>query len=305
MEEGPEGLDPLLPHELPDEVERGDLARRKPRRRPLPVFVGGARYWESTSGAYVSNRLAIPIAVTCGLLYVAFQTAPCWFALVLGGLGTRGDFGICALICIGLAFLWAIALSWACRDRLAEAAARRGWRKRRAIAAEMVRAAHGKDVAFLLYVGIAHGIARIHPPGSFQDFLAFLDVQKERLVVWWVKGRESGVFQIPKSGVIRVWPVELWRKHGSNVSVDAGPPDLMVPYVEYMDPVLQRVQILSFESAEEVTPAKIQWATGFLADRLSVWLVGRRLSEVFVPASVRAIQPRGGAPEGSTIRQSP
>jgi hypothetical protein len=178
---------------------------------------------------------------------------------------------------------------------VAEWFALRDHTKRRRIRREMLLYAFNCHVEHLTQVGVRYGLVRSVPPGTFSDFIGYLDLRPDAVEVWWVSGREAGGFLVPKAWIARVWPVELWLR--GNVPVPEGPPALVAPYIEYIDPRTQTTRILSFESAESVVPDKIAEESKWLADRLCKWFYGKSLAEVYVPPRLRS--PGGRWAEGT------
>lgn len=297
------GPDAVLPHELTDEMERGALGDDRPRPRATPDRLPpGGPGGESTSGRYESAVWAFPLLATLGLLGIGFLVG---LVAVIVALASTPSAGIPAYgpavkgavfiaIVVAILVLAATAVVWATRRNVAEWFAQRDHGKRRSLRQEMLLQAFNCHVERMTQVGIGYGLVRALPPGTFSDFIGYIDLRPDAVEVWWVRGREAGGFLVPKAWIARVWPVELWLK--GTVPASDGPPELVVPYIEYVDPRTQTTRILSFEAAESVVPDRIAEESKWLAERLCKWFYGKSLAEVYVPTRLRA--PGGGWADG-------
>jgi hypothetical protein len=283
----------VLPHERWAELERENLQDRLKRPRAMPARLPTAGGGEETSRHYNTLRLSIPLMATLAvpvvLLYVgpfllpALMTMPLW--------STPGAVET-AWIIVGLVLLLSavcLCLLWVFRDQVAETWARRRAMRLRRMRRDLILGAFGRNCDPMTQIGVRYGLQRSEPPGSFHDFIGFLELADNGIEVWWAKGKQAGGFLIPRSWIVRIWPVEVWTK-GASASV-LGPPTVVVPYVEFRDPRTGGVRILSMESAEAVTPAGIIEGSRILADRLCGWLYGQAMERIWVPPADRAMSP--------------
>lgn len=287
----------VLPHEQWAELERDDLLERSRRPRAMPSRLPTGGGGEETSRHYSTLRLAIPLASTVGagllLLYAgplampALGTLPLWAPPG----ATKAAWVVAAVV--GVVIVAGLALLWAFRDRLAELWSRHRAARLRRMRRDLILGAFARDCQPMTQVGVRYGLQRSDPPGSFHDFIGFADLLEHGMEIWWAKGKQAGGFLIPRSWIVRIWPVEMWTKGASPSALR--PPDAMVPYVEFRDPRSSGVRILSFESAEEVTPKRILDSSLLLGDRMCHWLYGKPMGEVWVPPWERDHPPGGFA----------
>ncbi len=279
--------DAVLPHERWAELEREDLQdrQRRPQASTQRLPIGGRG--EETNRRFSILRTAIPLVPTLVLpvllVYVVPMLLPLLIALHLAG--ARWVWPALA-VAVGPT-VPGVVLLWVFRDRLAEAWSQRHARRLRQMRSEMITGAFGRNCVHMTQVGVRYGLERSDPPGSFHDFIGFIELTDHGIEVWWARGKQVGGFLIPRSCIVRVWPVEIWTR--GSVPSPLRPPAAMVPYVEFRDPRTSKVHILSFESAEEVTPDGILTASRQLADQLCLWFCGQLMDRIWVPPSHRGI----------------
>lgn len=280
----------VLPHEKWAELERDDLQERKKRPKAMPARLPATGGGESTSKQYLSARLSIPLTPTILVPLLATWVLPVGFAGAMAattGGGSSNTWTTVLVIAslIGLLTLGGIIALWIFRDPIAEWWAGRRAEKLRGVRRDLIMSAFGRNCHHMTQVGVRYGLQRSEPLGSFHDFIGFVELMDHGIEVWWAKGKQAGGFLIPRSWIVRVWPVEIWTKGAAPSPV--GPPGIMVPYVEYQDPRSQTPRIFSFESAEEVSPDSIAEASRRLGDQICLWLYGKTLSSLWVPPAGR------------------